>query len=270
MKTLLSRVWRFSRLLAIPALAAGGMVAAAVAADERIASAGGEIVIRPLAHASVELEFGGRIIQIDPWSVADLNRARPADLVLVTDADDGGHHLDPAAISRLRKPGAPVVIPAAGHTKFPDGVVLANGDKRQFADIEVQAIAAYDLSPGEPFHPKGKASGYVLTLGTTRVYAAGVTECVPEMRALENIRVAFMPMNLPQGRMAPAAVAECVRAFKPAIVFPYHYDQTYIRRMSEKRGQPQAPEVADSVRELAKALSADGIEVRTGDWYPAR
>jgi quercetin dioxygenase-like cupin family protein len=114
-----------------------------------------DIVVTPLLHASVQLEYGGKVIQVDPWSQADLTRAKPADLILVT--DDPVHHLDPKAIGHLRKPGAPVVVSAASQAKFTDGTPLANGESKTLAGVAVEAIAAYDIKPGEPSHPKGKA-----------------------------------------------------------------------------------------------------------------
>ena len=220
-----------------------------------------DIVVTPLLHASVQLEYGGKVIQVDPWSQADLTRAKPADLILIT--DDPVHHLDPKAIAHLRKPGAPVVVPAASQAKFTEGTPLANGESKTLAGVAVEAIAAYDIKPGEPSHPKGKANGYVLTLGGKRIYFAGVTECVPEVRALRNIDVAFVPMNLPLERMMPAAAAECVSAFKPKAVYLYHYDQNYAT------GKTNAAAIAASVRSFRDAIRGAGIEFRDGPWYPS-
>jgi L-ascorbate metabolism protein UlaG (beta-lactamase superfamily) len=238
-------------------------------AQDRWPGANGDVTITALAHASVQIEHNGRVIQVDPWSRARTERAKPADLVLVTDADAGGHHLDPAAIRAVRKPGAPVVIPAIGREKVPDGTVLANGERGTFSGIDVEAIGAYDIKPGEPYHPKGEANGYVIALGGTRVYVAGVTECVPEMQALGGIDVAFMPMNLPLGRMAPAAVAACIRQFRPKVVYPYHYDQGYIPRLTGRAAPSGVPVIADTLRELADAAKGTGIEIRVADFYPA-
>lgn len=239
------------------------------AAQDRVPAKGGDVVITPFAHASVQVEHGGRVIHVDPWSVSDLSKARPADLILVTDADAGAHHLDPAAIRRLRKPGAPVVVPAAGKETLADGIVLANGERRTFGDLDVEAIAAYDLTPGDPYHPKGEANGYVLTVGGVRLYFVGVTECVPEIRAVKNINVMFVPMNLPNGRMAPAAAAECVRALRPRVAYPYHYDQGYIRRRADPAKAASPPEILKSLDELTALLTPAGVEVRRGPWYPA-
>ena len=256
---------RRSRL--VTALSAVVAVPALLLAEERLRSNAGDIVLRPLAHASVQVEFGGRSIYVDPWSRAGLATSPASDLILVTDADAGAHHLDPAALQRVRRAGGTVVMPASGRTKVPDGVVLENGATRRFGDITVEAIAAYDLLPGEPFHAKGIANGYVLTLGGRRVLFAGVTECVPEIKALRDIDVAFLPMNLPNGRMTPSAVAECVRSFSPKVVYPYHYDQGYIARLAGRGDPSGASTAAASVRTLAAALRGVA-EVREANWYP--
>jgi L-ascorbate metabolism protein UlaG (beta-lactamase superfamily) len=226
-----------------------------------------QLTITPLLHASVQVEFGTLVIQVDPWSAGDLSRAKPADLILIT--DDPIHHLDPKAIRQLRKPDAPVVVPAAMHSKFPDGVPLANGESATLGGVTVEAIAAYDIKPGEPSHPKGKANGYVITLGGTRIYFAGVTECVPEIRALKNIDVAFMPMNLPLDRMLPAATADCVKAFRPKAFYVYHYDQNYAARLTNPNASPgRGPDIPASLRMLREQLGGLPIEFKDGDWYP--
>ena len=139
--------------------------------------------------------MAAKSIQIDPWSQGDLSRLKPADLILIT--DDVNHHLDVKAIAKLRKPGAPVVIAANGLKQVPDGIVMANGDTRDVAGFKVEATAAYDVTPGVSFHPKGEANGYIVTIGGKRIYIVGVTECVPEIRAAKDIDVAFFPLNLP-------------------------------------------------------------------------
>jgi L-ascorbate metabolism protein UlaG (beta-lactamase superfamily) len=225
---------------------------------------GGNVTITPFTHSSVQLEHAGTVIHVDPWS-ADryFSTAKPADLILVT--DDPGHHLDVKAIATLRKPGAPVVIAANGLTRVPDGIVMKNGERREVAGVAVEAVPAYDISPGEPFHPKGEANGYIVTLGGLRVYFAGVTECVPEIRAVKNIDVAFFPMNLPLQRMEPEAAADCIRAFRPRVVYPYHYDQDWVTRVT--RGEPRGAATTRGLQELKAALAADGIQVRLAEWY---
>ncbi len=224
----------------------------------------GDIEITTFIHSSIQLEHAGKVIQVDPWSLADLSRAKPADLILVT--DDVGHHLDVKAISRLRKPGAPVVIPGVGRKQVSDGIVMANGDKKDFAGVRVEAIAAYDIKPGDPYHPKGEANGYVITLGGKRLYVVGVTECVPEVRAVKEIAVAFFPLNLPLERMEPAAAIECITALAPKVVYPYHYDQEWVRPVPAGGSRP-AP-TTRGLQELAAAMKPHKIEVRFAEWYP--
>ena len=224
----------------------------------------GAVEITPFVHSSIQIEHAGTVIQVDPWTVADLSKAKPADLILIT--DDVGHHLDVKAIARLRKPGAPVVIAANGLKQVPDGIVMNNGDTKDFGTIRVAAIGAYDLTPGEPYHPKGEANGYVITVGGQRIYVVGVTECVPEVRAVKNVDVAFFPLNLPLARMEPAAAIECITAMAPKVVYPYHYDQEWVRPVPAGGARP-AP-TTRGLQELKAALSRKSIDVRLADWYP--
>ena len=246
-----------------------GAISAAPA--DRYPAKGGDIEITPFLHSSVQVEHAGKVIHVDPWSVADLSRAKPADLILVT--DDPVHHLDVKAIQRLRKPGAPVVITGKGKQSVPDGTVLANGASATLAGIRVESIAAYDLTPGEPEHPRGEASGYLITLGGRQLYFAGVTECVPELRALKNIDVAFMPMNIPPARMTPSAAADCVKALKPKVVYVNHYDNTSAARFTNPsapaRNNPGGLTVAQTLSAFKEALKNDAVEVRLPDWYAA-
>jgi L-ascorbate metabolism protein UlaG (beta-lactamase superfamily) len=241
--------------------------------SDRIPASGGDIVITPLIHSSVQIEYGSTVIQIDPWSAGDLSAAKPADLILIT--DDPVHHLDVTAIQRLRKAGAPVIVPAIGKPKVPDGTVLASGEATTAAGVKVEAIPAYDLTPGEPYHAKGKSNGYLIELGARRLVVAGIGECVPELRALKNIDVAFVPVNLPAGRMAPAAAADCVKALAPKIVYPYHYDQAYAARATNPRassvGDADSAKARAAVDDFVRALAGEkAIEVHVGPWYPPR
>jgi L-ascorbate metabolism protein UlaG (beta-lactamase superfamily) len=115
-------------------------------------------------------------------------------------------------------------------------VVMKNGEVRRLQGLTIEAVPAYNLvhmrSPGVPFHPKGVGNGYIITFGEKRVYVAGDTENIPEMKKLKNIDVAFLPMNLPY-TMTPEMVADAAKAFKPAILYPYHYGETDTSRLVE-------------------------------------
>ena len=247
------------RLLTVTAFGAwlllGSTPLSAQPAD-RIAAEGGDIVITPILHSSVQIEHAGTVVHIDPWSAGDLAGAKPADLILVT--DDPGHHLDPEAIAHLRKPGAPVVLTAAAHARFGDGEVLANGEQGVFAGVPVEAVPAYDMTPGQPWHPPGEANGYVITLGGRRLFFSGVGECVPEIQALEDITVAFMPMNLPLDRMRPRPVAECVKTFGPEGRLPHPLRQRHGALVRRSRPAPAGQRRGDRRHDRGAAGGARG------------
>ncbi|MGH9219308.1 MAG: MBL fold metallo-hydrolase [Vicinamibacterales bacterium] len=235
-----------------------------VAASLPVTDTFGDITITTFTHSHIQLEHAGKVIHVDPWSVSDLSKAKPADLILIT--DDVGHHLDAKAIARLRKANAPVVIAANGQKIVPDGIVMANGESREVAGVRIEAAPAYDVTPGESFHPKGEANGYIVTLGSRRIYIVGVTECVPDITSVKNIDVAFFPMNLPAARMEPDAAIQCISAMRPKVVYPYHYDQQWVRPVPAGGTRPQP--TTRGLQELVKALAPLKIEVRLVDWYP--
>ena len=224
----------------------------------------GDITITTFTHSDIQLEHAGKVIHVDPWSVSDLSKAKPADLILIT--DDVNHHLDPKAIALVRKPGAPVVIAANGKKQVPDGIVMANGETRTLAGVQIEATPAYDIKPGEPYHPRGEANGYIITLGGKRVYVVGVTECVSEVSNARNIDVAFFPMNVPLQRMEPEGAIDCLIKMHPKVVYPYHYDQDWVRPVPPGGRRPQP--TTRGLQQLKDELAKRKIEVRLANWYP--
>ena len=236
--------------------------------SDRVSTDTGDIVLTPIIHASIQIEHAGRVIQVDPWSAGDLSRAKPADLILVT--DDPAHHLDPTAIATLRKPGAPVVVTSGGHARFPAGRVLSNGESGVFAGIRVEAIPAYDLTPGNPLHPKGEANGYVVTLGSRRVYIAGVTECVPENPGAPRYRRRDPTHEFTSRSDASDTGSRMCQDVQAEIVYLYHYDLAYARWLGDPQGpQPNtAQETAATLRVFQDALEGEPVEFRNARWYP--
>lgn len=236
----------------IALLGAAGFAVAMLhaAASDTIPAAGGNITITPVSHASFQITHGTHVIDVDPVAQANFGSLAAPTMILVTDIHPD--HLDPAAIAKLKGPKTTIVAPSAAAAKLDGAVVIANGEKKDVDGVTVEGVAMYNLqrgpAAGQVFHDKGRGNGYVLTLGGKRLYIAGDTECTPEMKALKNIDVAFLPMNLPY-TMTPAEAADCVKAFKPAIVYPYHY-----------RGQ-DTQAFADALKGVA------GVEVRLRDWY---
>ena len=214
-------------------MAAGGLGAESPLAQDTFPAKDGDVTVTFVGHGTLVLAWGSLVVHVDPvGEYADYAKMPKADLVLVT--HDHADHLDPAAIAAIRKPGTEVVLTAKCAAKV-KGTVMANGDRRTFTGIAVEAVPAYNLrherSPGKPYHPKGDGNGYVVTLGGLRIYVAGDTEDTPEMRALKNIDVAFLPMNLPY-TMTPEMVADAARAFAPKVLYPYHFGDTDPKRLT--------------------------------------
>ncbi len=245
-------------LSAAPAPPGSASAALAAAAPPRpsdvITTPQCELRITPLHHATMLLQCGAVSLYVDPvhdTSYAGLPRA---DIILITDIH--GDHLDLPGIELVRQGSTIIVAPPAVAEKLPTKdltiTVLKNGDRKPVNGIVgVEAVPMYNLTrgpkAGERFHDKGRGNGYVLTLGEKRVYLSGDTECTPEMKALKNIDIAFVCMNLPY-TMPPSEAAVCVNAFRPRVVYPYHY-----------RGSDPA--------EFKKAITGTDVDVRIRDWY---
>ncbi len=223
-------------------LAAGAALAPADFERDVIPTAQGDLTITFIGHATLMFEFGGKVIHIDPVSSkADYTQLPKADLILVT--HEHGDHFDLKAIGLLRKPTTDILLTQSCARKSGIGTVMKNGESAVKQGIKVEAVPAYNIvamrSPGNPYHPKGEGNGYVLTFGDKRVYVAGDSENTPEMRALHDIDVAFLPMNQPY-TLTPEKAAEAARAFKPKIVYPYHYGKTDPKRLVELlKGDPE-------------------------------
>jgi L-ascorbate metabolism protein UlaG (beta-lactamase superfamily) len=223
---------------------------AAAAQTQTFPTSAGPVKITPLYHASTLIEAGGKTIYLDPAKPAKLAGLPKADLILITDIH--GDHMDPDSEKAVSKPGTEIFAPPAVVQTVTTAKPIANGETKTWGAWTIEAIAAYNLKrgpeSGKLFHDKGRGNGYVLTYGGKRFYFSGDTEGVPEMRALKNIDVAFICMNLPY-TMPPEEAADAVKAFHPKIVIPYHY-----------RGSDLAV--------FQKALEGTGIEVRVLEWYP--
>ncbi|HLE42057.1 MAG TPA: MBL fold metallo-hydrolase [Nitrospirota bacterium] len=198
-----------------------------------IKTTAGDLEIFFIGHGTLMMKFGNGIIHVDPFSkLADYSKLPKADLLLIT--HEHQDHLDPAAIDQVRTKDTKVVLTEKCAEKVSGGMVMKNGDAQTILGIKIEAVPAYNLvhkrENGQPFHPKGQGNGYVLTFGDKRVYIAGDTENTPEMRALKNIDIAFLPMNLPY-TMTPEMVADAAQAFKPKVLYPYHYGETDTSRI---------------------------------------
>jgi len=191
----------------------------------------GLLKINFVKHASLFFEFDGKIIHIDPVSrMGDYDYYPDADLILIT--HHHGDHLDLNAINQIKKENTKIVMAEKCHElseELSDVILMKNGDILNINALEIEAVPAYNTEHkrdnGEPYHIKGEGNGYVILFGDKKVYIAGDTENIPEMKALQHIDIAFLPMNLPY-TMTPEMVADAARLFRPKVLYPYHYSNT--------------------------------------------
>ncbi|HEY4202495.1 MAG TPA: MBL fold metallo-hydrolase [Devosiaceae bacterium] len=214
----------------------------------------GDIVIQPINHASLVLRFGTLTVYCDPVGNPDLYKALPRpDLILIT--HEHGDHLNAETLAALVAAdtaiiGAKLALSQLQGDLAARSTVIAQGETQTFKGLRIEAIPAHNLAEErQKFHPKGVGNGYILSLGGKRLYVSGDTEDVPEMLALKDIDVAFLPMNLPY-TMTGKQAADATRIFRPRIVYPFHYLD------------------GGEEKVFAEALKGEvGIEVRQRDWY---
>lgn len=226
------------------------VLAAAHAEPFSFETEAGPILVHPINHASFVMEVPGLTIYVDPVGGASLYEGKPApDLILIT--HHHGDHFDLATLRGIGAGNASLIVNQVVHDGLEEfqsqAEVLANGDESTAGDYPLRAIPAYNLTEDRlQYHPQGRDNGYILDITGTSVYIAGDTEDIPEMRALEGIDIAFLPMNLPY-TMDVNAAADAVAAFSPTYVFPYHY--------------------GDNDIDAFERMVGDDAQVLRGAWY---
>ncbi|HTJ57749.1 MAG TPA: MBL fold metallo-hydrolase [Devosiaceae bacterium] len=215
----------------------------------------GDLVIQPVNHATVILSHGSDVIYVDPVGGAD--RYKPFNkptAILLTHAHSD--HFDVPTLEAVGQNVKLIIAPQIVLDALPADLkakakLMKNGDTGEVNGLPLQAVAAYNTTPDRlRYHPKGVGNGYVLTFADKKVYVAGDTEDIPEMRDLTGIDIAFVPMNLPYTMTGQQAAAG-VKAFRPRVVYPYHYG----------KDGPEPAKFAAAIKGTA------GIEVRQQDWY---
>lgn len=229
-------------------LSAARAQAAGIPSPDTLSTSTGDVTIQPLNHATLVLSQGPHVVYVDPAKVDFTGQPAPT-AILIT--HEHGDHFDPDNLSKIAGTAA-IVAPQSVADKVPAALkgqvmVMKNGDSGTVDGLPIMAVAAYNTTPErQQYHPKGRDNGYVLSFGDKTIYIAGDTEPTPEMEALTGIDVAFLPMNLPY-TMTPEQAAEAVKAFKPKVVYPYHYQGTDTQKFAD--------------------LVGDAAEVRLRDWY---
>lgn len=208
---------------------------------------GKQITLHAIKHGSIRITVDDKEIEVDPVAnyepKTDYSAFPKADLILVT--HEHGDHFDPATIQLLTKDGTNVITNARCAEMLGYGIAMNNGEKQKVTSLalDIEAVPAYNTTPERlQYHPKGRDNGYVLTIDGFRIYIAGDTEEIPEMKQLGKIDVAFLPCNLPY-TMTPEQLVRAAKVIQPKVLFPYHYGQT-------------------KIDEVVKRLEGSGIDVR--------
>jgi L-ascorbate metabolism protein UlaG (beta-lactamase superfamily) len=251
---------KLKHIFALLLLAFVGLQAQAQkATPDQLETKKGRLTIQPVQHAAAVLKWDNKTIYVDPAGGAPLFAGLDApDLILITDIH--GDHMDLKTLEAINTSKATLVVPQAVADMLPAAlkpkvVVLAYGAKTTKFGITIAAVPMYNLpETADSLHPKGRGNGYVITVGDKNIYFSGDTEDIAEMRALKNIDVAFVCMNLPY-TMDVNQAAQAVLAFKPKVAYPYHY-----------RGQDGLADVAAFKSQVN--AGDNKIDVRLRNWYP--
>jgi L-ascorbate metabolism protein UlaG (beta-lactamase superfamily) len=215
-----------------------------------VKTASGDLEITFIGHGTLMFTFGGKIIHVDPFSrLADYSKLPQADMVFLT--HEHGDHLDLKALENIRTDRTKIILTETCAQQVKGGIIMHNGDVKTVDGLKIEAVAAYNLvhmrSEGVPYHPKGIGNGYVITFGDKKIYVAGDTENIPEMKQLSGIDYAFLPMNLPY-TMTPEMVVDAAKAFMPKVLYPYHYGKTDPSKLVEL--MKDTPEIEIRIRKM--------------------
>jgi len=252
----------FAQLPAVPRFLAGGLLCLLIAPwtsaagpleGDKISSPEGDLVVRPINHATLALGWKEQVILVDPVGGAKRFEGLPKpNLILITHLH--GDHLSVETLKAVATAKTRLVAPPSVAEQLPDNlrqstVVMTNGQRATVEGFEIEALPAHNLTPERlKFHPPGRDNGYLVAIGPQRVYLSGDTEDIPAMRALKKVDVAFICLNLPY-TMTEEQAASAVREFRPRIVYPYHCRGSNLEKFKQLVG------------------TDPGTEVRLRNWY---
>ena len=228
---------------------------------DRFSFPGGDVEITFLGHGTLMLDYSGKIIHVDPVKdFGNYAEIPKGDIILITHAHPD--HLDKKALELASKEDTTIILNPASRKKIGSGTSLKNGEKTTLGDITIEAVPAYNVSTAKKmFHPKDRDNGYIITFSGNsggeseggdseerRIYIAGDTEPIPEMKELPEIEIAFLPMNLPF-TMSPEQAAKAAEMIKPKVFYPYHFGKSDTEKL--KKLMENTPEVEVRIRDLA-------------------
>jgi len=175
------------------------------------------ITIQWLGHASFKICHEDNVIYIDPWKL----KKSPGDATLVLVSHSHYDHFSPEDIAKVSGPDTKLIASADVVAKEKAGEAIMPGMMVELDGVRVKAVAAYN--PNKQFHPKAKSwVGFIIEMGSKRIYYAGDTDLTEEMKALKDIDVALLPVGGTYTMNAEEA-AEAAKHIKPRQAIPYHW-----------------------------------------------
>lgn len=226
---------------------------------EEVISSTDTIPVIPIEHASFMMRLKDEVIYVDPvGKIQAYQDLEKPSLILITDIH--GDHFSPELLEEIVDQHTTLLMPQATYDQTPVAIrkqarIIGNQQDTLVSGIHIKAVPMYNLrEDAKYFHPKGRGNGYVLEADGKRIYVSGDTEDIPEMRALRDIDLAFICMNLPY-TMTVDQAADAVLDFKPKTVYPYHY-----------RGTDGFSDI-QQFKNTVEAGNPD-ISVQLLDWYP--
>lgn len=186
---------------------------------------GNVLGVELIGHGSVRFEFNDMNIYVDPYSKqADYSTYPDADLICIS--HNHGDHYDKTALDNIVKDDTQLVVAPSVAEEYPNITKVTAPASIEAKGIAIEVIDAYNVESlrpdGNPFHPKGDGVGFVFNFGGCKVYVAGDSEAVPEMLALTDLDIAFVPKNVPY-TMTDEQFLSAVNTLKPKYLYPYHY-----------------------------------------------
>jgi L-ascorbate metabolism protein UlaG (beta-lactamase superfamily) len=172
------------------------------------------------------IEDGKKVIHIDPGymrkDVLPVQDGRKADLILVSHSH--GDHLRRKLVEDLTGPDTRIIAsPKAAKVIGKRTEAIVPGEHIEHNGTMIRAVHAYNPrgSRWVTFHKKGQCIGYVIELNGLRIYHAGDTGLIPEMKDLGPIDVALLPIG-GTFTMDVKEAAEAVRWIRPMVTIPMH------------------------------------------------
>ncbi len=187
------------------------------------------ITIQWLGHASFKICHEDTVIYIDPWKLKE----SPHDATLVFVSHSHYDHYSPEDIAKVSGQDTKLIASADVVAKEKAGEAIMSGLTVELESVRVRGVAAYN--PNKQFHPKANNwVGFIIEIGSKRIYYAGDTDLTEEMKALKDIDIALLPVGGTYTMNADEA-AEAAKHIKPKQAIPYHWGDIVGRRSDAER-----------------------------------